>query len=96
MRHRTHFCRRRAYIILLNGFRSVKTGLSCEIWIVFYHAGNIVKNLQGRYDGITRKSTAECTIAEGGFLVQKADASDIFIIDNLYQYGDHFIEFKVL
>ena len=52
--------------------------------------------MQGRYDGITRKSTAECTIAEGGFLVQKADASDIFIIDNLYQYGDHFIEFKVL
>ena len=36
---------------------------------VFYYVGNIVKNLQGRYDGITRKSTAECTIAEGDFLM---------------------------
>ena len=35
---------------------------------LFYYVGNIVKNLQGRYDGITRKSTAGCLIAEGDFL----------------------------
>ena len=34
-----------------------------------YYAGNIVKNLQGRYDRITRKSTTECRIAEGDFLI---------------------------
>ena len=38
---------------------------------VFYYVGNIVKNLQGRYDGITRKST-ECIIAEGDFLTFSA------------------------
>ena len=37
-------------------------------WI-FHYVGNIVRNLQKRYDGITRKSTAGCIIAEGDFLI---------------------------
>ena len=36
---------------------------------IFYYGGNIVRNLQRRYDGITRKSTAGCAIAEGDFLI---------------------------
>ena len=42
---------------------------------VFYYVGNIVKNLQGRYDGITRKSTAGCLIAKGDFLIMKEISS---------------------
>ena len=34
----------------------------------FYYVGNIVLNLQRRYDGKTRKSTFKYTIAEGDFL----------------------------
>ena len=45
---------------------------------VFYYVGNIVKNLQGRYDGITRKSTAGCTIAEGDFLIMQEISSKIY------------------
>ena len=37
--------------------------------LFFHYVGNIVLNLQRRYDGITRKSTAESLIAEGDFLV---------------------------
>ena len=39
-----------------------------QIAASFYYIGNIVKNLQRRYNGITRKSTAESPIAEGDFL----------------------------
>ena len=35
----------------------------------FYYEGNIVRSLQRRYDGITRKSTAESLIAGGDFLI---------------------------
>ena len=37
--------------------------------IFFYYEGNIVRNLQRRYDGITRKPTAKYTIARGDFLI---------------------------
>ena len=43
---------------------------NCYILIqFFYYVGNIVRNLYRRYDGITRKSTAGCAIAEGDFLI---------------------------
>ena len=35
----------------------------------FDYEGNIVRSLQRRYDGITRKSTAESLIAGGDFLI---------------------------
>ena len=38
-------------------------------FLFFYYVGNIVINLHRRYDGITRKSTAENPIAEGDFLI---------------------------
>ena len=43
---------------------------NCYILIqFFYYVGNIVRNLYRRYDGITRKSTAESSIVEGDFLI---------------------------
>ena len=43
-----------------------------RVFRLFYYEGNIVLNLQGRYDGITRKPTFECTIAAGDFLIAVA------------------------
>ena len=43
--------------------------------LFFHYVGNIVLNLQRRYDGITRKSTAESLIAEGDFLIYDHDGS---------------------
>lgn len=39
--------------------------------LCFYYVGNIVENLQGRYDRITRKPTDGCAIVEGDFLIMK-------------------------
>ena len=44
---------------------------ACLTWLVFYYEGNIALNLYGRYDGITRKSTVGCIIAEGDFLIMQ-------------------------
>ena len=52
-----------------HNFRRETLQLSSRRVSLFYYVGNIVRNLQGRYDGITRKSTAGCTIAEGDFLI---------------------------
>ena len=38
---------------------------------LFYYEGNIVRNLQERYDGITGKSNVGCFIGEGGFLMSR-------------------------
>ena len=49
---------------------------NCYILIqFFYYVGNIVRNLYRRYDGITRKSTAESSIAKGDFLIMKEISS---------------------
>ena len=39
-----------------------------------YYVGNIVKHLQERYDGITRKSIAESPIAGGDFFIMCASS----------------------
>ena len=53
------------------GMHSFTLLFSC----IFYYEGNIVRNLRGRYDEITRKSTAECTITEGDFLMMTGRCS---------------------
>ena len=45
--------------------------LNRSIHSIFYYEGNIVRNLQRRYDGITKKPTAKYTIARGDFLIKR-------------------------
>ena len=60
-----------AFFIAVQVWHRQQKILPLSSWIhsIFYYEGHIVLNLRGRYDGITRKSTAGCIIAEGDFLI---------------------------